>query len=712
MNFYFLGERQPMRHAPVLVLFALFPLLLHAQRYSPAQREILILQDQRSLGNGTLLSYLIDKDWTHRMLAARALGNIQDTTVLDALVPLLSDRSTSVRATAAWALGQSGSARAQSALLRRLPGEGDGSVARRIVEALGKCGNDSALAALMDLAESKVLKRTRGETCLSVGRFALRGIRSDEAVRYCFKKLGDEDAGVRWRALYALWRSAPYPSIDGHIARSSKLLRSLSTDRSADVRMHLATLLGRSQAKEALEVLRWFANRELRKGEWRVQVQIVRSLGTWVSREPGVITLINSYLREPNNHVRIAALQSLRILSSDQVGVRFRSELRQTLLSLANPTKRLETAVRGNAIQTVAKLFPTDFIFTELLDAPHLPVRLKADIVEGLGLIPQAGNLRFLLDLTTADSVMIARTAWEAIPVLLRSRSLVELQRADTNAQDVPSILYRRIKASLLRDDMAITTAVAQAVEDSVVFSLLESGGYAEETIEELMLAYTRLSSPNDVEAMHAILDALGKHGGTRSLPVLERALQDSDRTVALRAAMALRRITGREIVLPLRNAKPLHTDYDWKTLERLKEHPRVRVQTDKGSFVIELLPQHAPFSVVSFVALVRKGFYNGLTFHRVVPNFVIQGGDPRGDGWGGPGYAIRSEWSLINYERGSVGLASAGKDTEGCQFFVTHSPQPHLDGRYTIFARVVRGMEVVDAIQRGDRMVRVELLR
>ncbi len=107
---------------------------------------------------------------------------------------------------------------------------------------------------------------------------------------------------------------------------------------------------------------------------------------------------------------------------------------------------------------------------------------------------------------------------------------------------------------------------------------------------------------------------------------------------------------------------------------------------------------------------LVRKNFYNGLTFHRLVPNFVIQGGDPRGDGWGGPGFAIRSEFSLVSFARGAAGIASAGKDTEGCQFFITHQPIPHLDGRYTVFGRVLNGQDVVDRIQIGDTIEQITI--
>jgi cyclophilin family peptidyl-prolyl cis-trans isomerase len=110
-----------------------------------------------------------------------------------------------------------------------------------------------------------------------------------------------------------------------------------------------------------------------------------------------------------------------------------------------------------------------------------------------------------------------------------------------------------------------------------------------------------------------------------------------------------------------------------------------------------------APFTVLNFMKLIKNKFYDGLSFHRVVPDFVAQGGDPRGDGWGGPGYQMRTEISAAQYERGSCGMASAGKDTEGSQFFITHIAMPHLDGRYTIFAKVVKGMEIVDRLQIGD---------
>ncbi|MDQ3035543.1 MAG: peptidylprolyl isomerase [Myxococcota bacterium] len=136
----------------------------------------------------------------------------------------------------------------------------------------------------------------------------------------------------------------------------------------------------------------------------------------------------------------------------------------------------------------------------------------------------------------------------------------------------------------------------------------------------------------------------------------------------------------------------------------------RAVLETDRGRVVIELWPERAPTTVLRFAELVRSGFYDGLSFHRVVPAFVVQGGDPRGDGYGGPGWSQRCEESRAPYERGTVGMALAGRDTGGSQFFVALSPQPHLDARYTAFGRVVEGMEVVERLQPGDEIRRATL--
>lgn len=138
----------------------------------------------------------------------------------------------------------------------------------------------------------------------------------------------------------------------------------------------------------------------------------------------------------------------------------------------------------------------------------------------------------------------------------------------------------------------------------------------------------------------------------------------------------------------------------------------RATIETDKGEIELELYPQHAPQTVNNFVALARDGFYDGLIFHRVIARFMIQGGDPTGTGRGGPGYTFMDEVrdNPLRHGTGALSMANAGPNTNGSQFFITHAPQPHLDGRHTVFGQVVRGQDVVDAVEQGDRMLRVTI--
>jgi peptidyl-prolyl cis-trans isomerase B (cyclophilin B) len=136
----------------------------------------------------------------------------------------------------------------------------------------------------------------------------------------------------------------------------------------------------------------------------------------------------------------------------------------------------------------------------------------------------------------------------------------------------------------------------------------------------------------------------------------------------------------------------------------------RATIETGRGTIELELYPQHAPKTVNSFCFLAGEGFYDGVTFHRVIGDFMIQGGDPTGTGTGWPGYKFEDEVTQnpLTHETGVISMANAGPNTNGSQFFITHSPQPHLNGRHTVFGKVVSGQDVVDAIRQGDTMAKV----
>jgi peptidyl-prolyl cis-trans isomerase B (cyclophilin B) len=139
----------------------------------------------------------------------------------------------------------------------------------------------------------------------------------------------------------------------------------------------------------------------------------------------------------------------------------------------------------------------------------------------------------------------------------------------------------------------------------------------------------------------------------------------------------------------------------------------KVSIETGRGTIELELFPQHAPKTVNNFVFLAQDGFYDGVTFHRVISNFMVQGGDPTGSGRGGPGYRFEDEFNgnPLRHERGVISMANSGPGTNGSQFFITHGPQPHLDGKHTVFGKVTKGLDVVDAIEQGDAMLKVSVM-
>lgn len=153
-----------------------------------------------------------------------------------------------------------------------------------------------------------------------------------------------------------------------------------------------------------------------------------------------------------------------------------------------------------------------------------------------------------------------------------------------------------------------------------------------------------------------------------------------------------------------------------WKVPPQMEIDPNksytVKMETNKGIIMIELYPQYAPVTANNFIFLIRQGFYDGVTFHRVIPNFVVQGGDPTGTGAGGPGYRFQDELlnNPLKHETGVLSMANAGPNTNGSQFFITHSPQIHLNGKHTVFGKVTEGMDIVNAIKAGDRMVKVSV--
>jgi cyclophilin family peptidyl-prolyl cis-trans isomerase len=287
----------------------------------------------------------------------------------------------------------------------------------------------------------------------------------------------------------------------------------------------------------------------------------------------------------------------------------------------------------------------------------------------------------------------------------------------DSDQRVIPSVLQSLVK---LRAPMAADVLLQRLnADDPVVRGAAASGlGEIKPPNGDQALAEAYRFGQRDAvyTARAASLAALAKYGAAVATPVLKAALADKDWAVRVRAAMLLKELdpaSAADVEEQIRPA-PTTLPADVYQAPRLVSPPvstQAYIDTDRGTIQIELAVLDAPLTVENFITLAGKGFFNGLTIHRVVPDFVIQDGDPRGDGEGGPGYTIRDELNERPYLRGTVGMAlDPWPDTGGSQFFITHSPQPHLDAKYTVFGRVTAGMDTVDKIQQGDIIRRIRI--
>jgi cyclophilin family peptidyl-prolyl cis-trans isomerase/HEAT repeat protein len=342
-------------------------------------------------------------------------------------------------------------------------------------------------------------------------------------------------------------------------------------------------------------------------------------------------------------------------------------------------------SVRAAVFGTLASLDPELFVIvlSGLEPDPHW--RVRSALVSALATLPADQAVpRLQLMLDDEDQ--------RVVPAVLNALTRV-------GAPGVEAVLLERLQD----DDPVVRMAAAANLGE-----LMPAG--AERALVD---AYRFGERDTTYVARAAALAALTRYGPAAATETLTAALADADWALRVRAAELLASLTGSaasaEEIRPAPSRRAAQF-YDAPELTAPTVSPHAFIDTDKGTIEIEMAVLDAPLTTDNFMRLARQGFFDGLTFHRVVPNFVVQGGDPRADGEGGPGFTIRDEINQRPYLRGLVGMALDWRDTGGSQFFITQSPQPHLDGRYTVFGHVVSGIEVVDRLEVGDLIQHVRV--
>jgi cyclophilin family peptidyl-prolyl cis-trans isomerase len=624
-----------------------------------------------------LVRLMRDVEGRVRRRAALAAGRVGLPEAIEPLSELLGrDEDPEVRQMAAFALGLIGDPAARPALQAALA-QPSAVVQGRAAEALGLIGDRTDAAAVSAMVQMHVKSGAIANMAADDLTHPLAA--NVEAIRlgmYALVRLGDYgalasavlDSGGRpvsrwWPVAYALQRLGD--------PKAAPALLALLDSEGRYTAAFAARGLGTMKATSAAEALARIVRERTRDSA--VVVQAIRALAALGHAAAG--QTLTTIVADSNADLplRLEALSALGALGTEGV-----TDLLLDLLSDRWPP------MRGAALRALAST-DSDTFLTALsgLDADR-DWTVRAAQATALGtLAADRAQPRLTAMLKDADQ--------RVVPHVLNALVAVKAAGAE-----------QTLIAHLKADDFAVRAAAAAGLGELKAASATTA----------LVAAFRAALPENTYVARAAALGALARVDPAAARPLLEEAVKDRDWAVRVRAAALLRELGASsppDVIRPAPMERAMREEEaTWAAAPPFSPH--AFIETDRGTIEIELAVLDAPHTVVSFMDLARRGFFTGVAIHRVVPDFVVQDGDPRGDGEGGPGYTIRDEINQRPYLRGTVGMALDWEDTGGSQFFITHSPQPHLDARYTVFGHVVNGIEVVDRILPRDVIKRIRI--
>lgn len=724
------------------ILLALIPA---AGCLTPADRPEQLLtiarwQDQRLAPADSLRTMLTSGDAHVRRAALRAAGLIGRNDVLPQVTDALNDASLSVRAEAAWALGLIGDPGAVPDL-GRAADDVRPQVRNAAVSALAQLENDGA-----------ALLRAAAHEDATTAALAWNGLRNQaekvapEALsRAIVAGLSRPEADVRWRVLRCA-EQVP----DSNLV---PILAPFVLSDQAQIVVHAYRALARQENGAALpalmsglEHLNDFRGRE----RSRVWIAACRALGRrggplvteaneadaeLVSR---LAAILISAAGDDDPHVGETALAAMASLV-DAAPLPPEAAAQESLLPvwrirLARAARshlaKQAVGVRAAALNALAALRGAGAAadLQAAIAGETSPQVLAAGMAAMAAHHPLPGPTLSVHSGLTFHSPLAGKSG-RPINAMVRAAALTGLNEVRLER---PAAAVAPFDAEHIAGKLLTATTDADFVVATTAAGLLGTLP-SDDSVLALVSLWRRASGPARFELQRGVLAGLGAlltPAGVDSLApwqgpetlrsAVRRVLRQSFDAADIRVrnegrAVALATGLLPPILIPSRGSLQA-------TLPATVRDPRqppvtapfaappIRCVSERGSFTIALDGVLAPNTCALFLALIRDDYFGAMTFHRVVPDFVVQGGDPEGNGWGGPGFTIRSEWSRADFARAAVGIAHDGKDTGGSQFFVTLSPQPHLNGRYTVFGRVSKGMDVVDRIQVGDTF-RLELI-
>lgn len=730
-----------------LFLFLIFVLLFSTQAvYSQkkviipqaVQIQILKAEDERRY-DSALEKLLSDKNAGVRKRAALAAGRIGDEKAIAPLSVLLEkDKDADVRAMAAFAIGEIESAKGADALLDALVNGETAKIRANAVEGIGKIvaalpqtEKEKAQTigkSIVDVLEREKMSKCPEDSVILKGLTAALRARPANAGATVAKFLNNENDLIRETATNTLARLRAKDGIED-------VRKLLVTDKDPIVRANAARILAAAEDKESIDAL---LDRATKDADQRVRVSAIRALAGLGQRdfkigtpltERGetllksgnaqnelleIATTLGRVLRYTQDERAVKFLRNLRVAvdySAPEVEIAFARIDSGTYLNEALPKDwKRKSGIAGVAAglgEIVNVESKSEEITKEirekakdkLSDLMCLKAKSKA-----FGSVEAVNSETCYVYINGLSDALRAYAAF-------KPNNLDKLLREELTTptfKDLP-IAFTNNASGTPEEHLSIDDVIVRATAADLLGDLPPSEENTKALIEALPIAFK-----DDLDdAVMSILGALGKQKNDKANEAIKMALKSDNHLIRRRAAQILKANGAGDFSNEIGYVQTKNTTADYKrALARKNGSVKAVVETEKGNFTINFLPEDAPLTVDNFVMLAKKGYFKNIVFHRVVSNFVVQGGDPRGDGNGGPGYSIRCEVNEAEYTRGAVGMALSGKDTGGSQWFVTHSPQPHLDGGYTVFGYVdEKDMKTVDSIARGNRIITVRII-
>jgi len=572
---------------------------------------------------------------------------------LDSLLNAKADEN--LHAKAIFAVGQTHSEEAERILLQKSTSEPSALLKNKIITALSHCGTEKSIPYLKKWISNPPLKDKAFKTAAILSRNKIN--------TYSIKKTIFAD------------------SIKG----SAYFLNNAYSRRDLN---KIVMLLSEAKALQQKYFLKCLVKDYKKRGKYfesavendslftEVIKQVLKTTTDWRNsyyalqllpavNDSAIESYLDNFIKSSNPHLREEAYKAVGKVNDRRLPELFRNEK--------------EWALKGILLKELAKSQPgmTYGLVMENLDRGTTEYKTK--LLESLSIINDRMSRQIIHQFLNVDDFRLVNAAFD----ILKKRRRI--------SNDEFEILINSDAVSTAAMSIEWKTSRKKAIDSKILLKL-----------------YAKFKSPESFDAQTEIL---------KNFKLNKEKLEQKDKIKYLYVHAANRRIVEQlNQWLGLKNdtlstfVLPKFISPD-SVMAAIDDNVIIQIKTTRGIIKAELLPDEAPLTVFNFLHLVRNGFYDGLTFHRVVADFVIQGGDPQGDGWGGPGYFIPSEDNELPFKRGTLGIATSGFDTGGCQFFICQSEQPHLNGNYTIFGEVITGINIVDKIVPDDKIIEITII-